>query len=227
MVHQDILATPSAQQDNTHSIVKTKLVKSVSDKPRARQKLCIPSNNSLMSKWHAHNPDSHVRTNPKDTQFALENVVAANDSFLRIKMSISLIHFKPDFAASNVKHLNSEPSVTALEAPTTPAAQQAPMTPEQMCHLFECPSSPPGSHTDTQPDGGQRTRDAGGTITNPDNLPADICNRQPRGQQPCAMPTGEDCVPFRLIQLAMTNQLVIAWLARITSSTHLATFAAS
>ena len=110
----------------------------MSDKIEAQQKLCVLFNKSMTLKWHSHNPDSHhIKMNPKDTQFALDDAVAANSSCLQIKMNINSIHFKSNFAANDINHLSGEPFVAAPETPTAPAAQQSPVTPEQTHHLFE------------------------------------------------------------------------------------------
>ena len=159
----DVLTALSAQDDN-HSLVKTKVMESVSDKIAAQQKLCIPLNKSMMLKWHTHNPDSCVKMNFKDAQFALDDAVAANNSCLQIKTNIKWIHFKPNFAANNINHLSSEPFVAAPETPTIPASQQLPVTPEHACHLCKRLSSPPGGRTDTQLDGGQQTQGTGSAI---------------------------------------------------------------
>ena len=80
----DAMTGLSGQQD-IHSLIKTKTIKSMSDKPKAQQKLRILFNRSMTLKWHTHNPDSHVKMNPKDTLFAFDDAVSTNNSCLQIK----------------------------------------------------------------------------------------------------------------------------------------------
>ena len=85
------IPTALPTQQCIHSIIKTKVTESVSEKIAAQQKLWVPFNRSVTLKWHTCNPDSHVKMNLKDTQFALDNAVSANSSCLQIKTNIDLM----------------------------------------------------------------------------------------------------------------------------------------
>ena len=163
----------------------------------------------MILKWHTYNPSSFVKMNLKDTLFAFDDAIAANNPCLRIKMNIDSVHFKHDFAANNIDHLSSEPFIATPETPTmTAAPTQPPITPEQMIQTFLEQLS--GSRSTTRSDyenvaDGSQTRDTGSMI-NPDNLPADVRSRYIQGQQHCLIMTKQDRAPFRLTDGAGNNQ---------------------
>lgn len=196
----DVLTGLSDQQD-IHSLIKTKIIESMSEEPEAQQKLRILFNRSMILKWHTYNPDSFVKMNLKDTQFAFDDAVATNNSCIRIKININSIHFKHNFAANNIDHLSSEPFIATPETSTMAATPtQPPITPEQMIQTFLDRLS--GTRPTTRPDtdaatGGTQTQTTGNMI-NPDNLPADVRSRYIQGQQHCLIMTKQDRVPFRL-----------------------------
>ena len=172
----DVMTGLSGQQD-IHSLIKTKTIKSVSDKPKAQQKLQILFDQSMMSKWHTCNPDSWVKMNLEDTQFAFNNAVSTNNSHLQIKTNIDLIHFEHDFAANNINHLSSKPFIATPETPTMAAAPtQPPITPKQVIQTFlDCPSAAcPTTQPDADPATGGTQTQSTGNMTNSDNLPADV-----------------------------------------------------
>ena len=154
----------------------------------------------MMLKWHTRNPNSHVKMNLKDAQFAFDDAVSANSSCLQIKTNINSIHFKPNFVANNIDHLSSKPFVATPETPTMQTAPQSPITPEQMIQTFleQLSGSQPTLHPDINNVAGRiQTQDTGNMI-NPDNLPADVCSRCIQGQRHCLILAKQDRVPFGL-----------------------------
>ena len=172
----------------------------MSDEIAVQQKLQVLFSRSMTLEWHTCNPDSCVKMNLEDTQFALDDAVSANSSCLQMKMNIDLIHSKSNFAANNINHLSGEPSAATQEMRTMQTAPQLPITPEQMIQTFLEQLS--GSQPTLRPDvdnvaGGTQTQDTGNMI-NPDNLPADVCSRCIQGQRHCLILAKQDRVPFGL-----------------------------
>ena len=155
----------------------------------------------MMLKWHTHNPDSCVKMNLKDAQFAFDDAVSTNNSCLQIKTNINSIHFEHNFAANNIDHLSGEPFIATPEMPTmTATPTQPPIAPKQMIQTFlDClPGARPATRPDADPiTGGTQTRNTG-NMMNPDNLPADVQSRCIQGQQHCLILTKQDRTPFRL-----------------------------